>query len=793
MKRLILAAVAAGALPVLTLARPLTPDEALARALENAPMRQAASSSPFELTNTTRSDNNEACVYLFNGSESFLLVSGDDRTPAVLGYGDNPSEGAVPPAMQWWMSQYANQIAAAATDGAQPLHFAPAEHNPIEPMTVTRWNQSAPYNNLCPLDNGSRSVTGCVATAMSQVMYYHQWPPKGVGSNSYTTTTDGLSVSLDFADYTFDWAEMLPVYTSSATAAQNTAVAQLMFAAGVSVNMDYTSTESGASAMVIPAAMVNHFNYDKGIRYAPREFFGLYDWQDFVYNQLVNYGPVQYSGQSNDGGHSFVCDGYSSDGYFHINWGWGGMSDGYFLLTALDPGQQGIGGSTSGYNFDQSIVANVSKPVAGSEMYYNLLAEGFSISTASASAGSQVSVSGPVYNFSTGPVSGTVSVKITASDGTPTYASGAAFNSLATQNGFSAYSFVVPSGLADGVYTLTPAVKKPDGTWQDVPVAISAPQFVSMKMQSGTASFTTATAASVSAENMALNTPIYLGSKFNLTATLANNGTSEYYGTIAPGLVDASGNLVAMGDNYPTDLLAGESTDMDYIGAINRYANNTAPAAGTYTLYLVDSNTYRPVSAGQSVQVKAAPTSTSLSVSNFAVSGDAQAVDASNVEFTATVDCTEGYFGGTLTVAIFPVSTSSVSSVDALTSNTMFINAGSSANMEASGAFTAAEPGKQYMAAVFNGQSQISGLVYFTVAKTTAIDAQNVASLGKLTRQGTTTTVGGAAALALYTPSGTLIATAEGESIDCGSVSAGVYILRALLTDGSVIVYKLAY
>ena len=347
---LLTALLAVGA--VVANAATLTPEAALARASELMPRstRPAAPSTIRPDLKLTLAADGQPTVYVFaNGTRGYLVAAADDACPALLGYSDKDkfSGEAMAPALQYWLQEYSRQVAYARTQSNTVK--VPAKARPVRaaiaPMVATRWNQDAPFNNDCPVINGERSVTGCVATALAQVMKYHNWPEHGTSSHSYTY--NGQTISADFAKTTYDWANMRDVYTSSATAAQNAAVATLMFNCGVAVDMQYTAQESSSASFSVPAALINYFNYDKGVRYIPRDLYGLYDWEDLVYENLVTYGPVQYSGQSESGGHSFVCDGYSSDGYFHINWGWGGMSDGYFLLTALDPETQGIGGSTS--------------------------------------------------------------------------------------------------------------------------------------------------------------------------------------------------------------------------------------------------------------------------------------------------------------------------------------------------------------------------------------------------------------------------------------------------------------
>lgn len=741
----------------------ISPEAALARALKSSDVRHAPSKVARDYRLAYTADD---YVYVFSvGDKGFMALPADDSAPAVLGYSSDGAFDAdsMPPSMRWWLGEYAREMKAAANQSRAAV-VPRAERKPIEPMVKTHWNQDAPFNDKCPLIGGKRAVTGCVATALAQVMNYHQWPPKGRGSNSYDS--NGTPLSLDFSTITFDWANMLDDYNSgTASAVSNDAVATLMYACGVSVDMSYTATESGASSMSVAAAMVNYFNYDAGIRFAERDYFGLTEWEDFVYSQLVDYGPVQYSGTSNDGGHSFVCDGYSSDGYFHINWGWGGMSDGYFLLSALDPGQQGIGGSTSGFNYGQDIIANVSKPRGGSVMYPNLkLTANYGVEQQSAILGDYIQINGNIYNFSTGALSGTLGVRLVrSSDGSVRYVAGGPFDNLQPLEGFGGYYVALPEDLAAGTYIMTPAFRSSANVWTEVPVKISAGvQKIRVTVQGRTAYFEDVEGGSVVAKSMRLLTGIYFGQQFRLTATLSNPGASEYYGTIVPALLDGE-TVVALADNYPVDILAGDEVAMDYVGTFNRFTSQGVPAAGSYTLCLLDSETLEAVSQSLTVTVNASPSTTELSVPDFKVGGDAANVDASSLAFSGTVSCAKGYFGGSLTIAIFPYAPGEDAAVATMTAGPVFVGEGQTAHFDASGAQPALKSGNRYIAAVFRGQQQISSAVYFTVSKDfSGIEAPDTAADSPVT---------------VYTPAGICVGRFNSRSdADATALAPGIYL-----------------
>lgn len=707
-------------------ARFLRPAAALDRAIQSmqsnvpASVRAVVQESPTPAL--TIQGQNEPAVYLFDGGDTYLVVSADDCAPAVLGYSYNSAPGAViPPAMKYWLEKYAEQIDYARHNGATPfkVEAATTDYASIAPMTATRWNQDAPYNNDCPEIDGKRCVTGCVATALAQVMKYHNYPTQGIGTDSYTWNNQTLSF-----DYTktFDWANMLDVYTSAATATENAAVAQLMYACGVGVHMDYTASESGASSIVVPALMVDHFNYDKGIRYMPRDYYGIDEWQEIVYNNLKECGPIQYSGQSSDGGHSFVCDGYDKDGYFHINWGWGGMSDGYFLLTALTPPNQGIGGSSSGYNYGQDIIAGVRPPVEGSTMYEQMYCgSNFAIDPETTTLGSSIMFGGGFYNYSTGDISGRMGVKVVASDGTTSYINGQTFTDMPTQNGYSVISVTLPQTLKSGTYTVTPCFQTSTGEWRDIPVMLSCVQSLTMTVQGNNVTFSTGKEAELTIESYTTDTPFYIGCDYKVTVTLENKSDVEYYGTVALALVNAKGQLEDLGADYPVDLMPGETQQIEYISVFGASSSLTAD---TYDICFINPSNGKQMSQMKQIELKAAPTTTTLSASKPVVE-NANSVDASNLHITSTITCKEGYFGGALSVVIFPYDpgTTSVRSVGVYSTNPMFLESGKTDDIDMTKNFEAAEVGKTYFAAIYNGQNPVSSdYTFFTVSKTTGVD-----------------------------------------------------------------------
>lgn len=357
----------------LACARPLTPEEAALRVQNSQTGRRVKGLNGTLTLEYTVNDNlTQAAVYVFGlpSGGGYVVASADDEAFPLLGYADGGAfdPSAIAPQFRWWLNEYALQISRLRTSGQKAresgVQTAPESLAPIAPLVKSKWNQGEPYNKYCFVISAdgtqTQSVTGCVATAMAQIMYYYKSPAEGHGEISYKHGDSG-TYEMNFGDQPFDWEAMLPTYSSgNFTADEADAVAYLMKACGYSVKMDYSKGDAGANGANIATALVDYFGYDSNIEVQTRAFYTYDEWVKMIYDNLKNVGPLVYDGSALDGGHSFVCDGYDGNGYFHINWGWGGMSDGYYLLDALNPDEFGIGGAAGGYNLGQQVIMNIS-------------------------------------------------------------------------------------------------------------------------------------------------------------------------------------------------------------------------------------------------------------------------------------------------------------------------------------------------------------------------------------------------------------------------------------------------
>ena len=303
----------------------------------------------------------------------FAVIANDDAFNAVLGYSDTQfSPDNMPPALQWWMdaaeAAMQQRLASGATTRSTTTpadQGYPAEIGGDYGLIETRWDQLAPYNNIVSSRfAGANVYTGCVATAMAQIMYYHKFPTKGQGRNSYRVvsadpSTNDKQLGVSF-NTTYDWDNMLPIYTTGRyTTEEADAVAKLMFHCGVAVEMSYGTAAvggSGAHDNDAANALQQYFLYST--KFYARDIYTEREWMDIIYEEISNNRPVLYGGiTATLSGHAFVFDGYDASGRVHVNWGWSGSGNGFFDVALLDSRQ----GSFS-YDQDMVVIHDANEP-----------------------------------------------------------------------------------------------------------------------------------------------------------------------------------------------------------------------------------------------------------------------------------------------------------------------------------------------------------------------------------------------------------------------------------------------
>lgn len=332
-----------------------------------------------KVLNKQQSTTSSRGYYVFphDGNCGYTIVSGDDRMPEIVGYSttDTYSEENMPDGMKHLMQAY-EAMATALANGDAKAERCLAEKEALAADSTYRqprvaplladvaWDQTEPYNNLCPMYDGQRrTVTGCVATAMAQLMMYYKYP-QTLKSDipAYQTETYQLNMPSVSAGERYDWDNMLPQYSGSAyTAAQANAVAKLMYHCGLSVKADY-GPETGTNCT--PDVLVKYWGYDPDvIKQLYRENFSLRRWTAILDAELRASRPVLYGGVSTtSGGHAFLCDGTDGDGLYHINWGWSGWSNGYFDITILNSDYSGTESATApadGFNYSCDMIVGI--------------------------------------------------------------------------------------------------------------------------------------------------------------------------------------------------------------------------------------------------------------------------------------------------------------------------------------------------------------------------------------------------------------------------------------------------
>ncbi len=313
-------------------------------------------------------------IYEQEPTSRCVFIAASDKVNRILGYTDEPlplySSTPLPPSLEIWLQSYADEIAMLESNQGTIREVTPGR-TPIEPLlkdenkNLIQWNQTDPYNRYCPMLDDARTVTGCVATAIAQIMRYYAYPKRPTGKVSYLWEKGKDSLFIDYdtvPDY--KWSSMKAKKSSYSSDAQRKAVAQLLRDVGYSVEMNY-GPSSGASTPDCVTALPTYFGYNENIFIMGALALSVNDYEDLVYQSLSNKHPLVLTGTKIAGGaHAFVCDGADNQGFFHINWGWGGSYDGYFDLSILDSKGTGTGGSSAagGYCIHRSAVFNIQPP-----------------------------------------------------------------------------------------------------------------------------------------------------------------------------------------------------------------------------------------------------------------------------------------------------------------------------------------------------------------------------------------------------------------------------------------------
>ncbi len=762
------------------LAAPLTPEQALRRVQGNSALKMPSKSgTSMKLSFSMQTQKGEPAVYIFDrpASSGYLIVSADDTATPLLGYADSGSFDAnnMPPQLEWWLSEYASQIDYASANGIKNTYAPIANKKEIAPLVKTKWNQGTPYNNLCPSVNNVKCPSGCVATAMAQVMKFWNYPDVGTGRVTATLPSGGTGEGfINLAQKPFDWNNMIDSYSGyDYTNEQGNAVATLMQAAGYAAKMNYAPGGSGALSINAAISLSKNFKYNPNIQYLQRLYFNASEWNEIVYNELAAGRPILYGGQSTSVGHEFVCDGYDGNGYFHFNWGWGGMSDGYFILDALNPNSVGTGGGAGGgYNSRQDIIIGIQPSSVETDVYLTQ----FGNLSASAS-GSNISLAlnynGNVGNWVNAGISavkvrmGAEIVSVDNSEIKPQYVrlfSNDIDIPALTLNGYNiSYQGIkgnatvsIPSILPNGKYKVTVCTQdanKTDAPWTPVCTTNGAYNFVYVTKNGSSCSVENFNETELSIVSAEPTTQVYYENACRFRLSVKNNSNLELSGGFYPVLYD--GNTPAfLGEGITMSLAPGESDNVEFVTTFELLKGVSAPTeTKEYTLRFSKNasgsafyNWSKPLSMGLLLR---AP---SFNTSNYCIEGAPTreetingqtrtafvVPDPSEIPFAATITNTGTFFGSPVYTLIFNSALSGYNLTSLAMGPTAILNRGESATVTGSADFTEAEDGEAYAAALFyiNGgkltQHNGSQILYFIVDSTASavndIESDNTTS-----------------------------------------------------------------
>jgi hypothetical protein len=533
--------------------------------------------------NVGRTSDGKSVYYVFNvgADKGFIIVSGDDLVQPILGYNTKGNYSATnhSHAFTAWINNYKAQIVFAienrtsATTAVESQWYryynniteksGSRSTQAVNPLCQTTWNQNPYYNNLCPYDQnqGAHCVTGCVATAMAQIIKYWNYPAQGVGNHSYNNPNYG-TLSANYGATTYNWGAM-----PNAINSDNNDVETLMLHCGIGVDMNYGVQESSAWVITADAnggacaqtAYTSYFGYDPAtIQGLKRDSYSDQDWTNMVLTELNASRPVQYAGFGQGGGHTWVCDGYDGNGNFHMNWGWGGQDDGYYPLNALNPTNLGTGGGDGAFNSGQEILIGI-KPLnnngggGGNTVNQDsmFLYSNITVSANPVQSGSQFTVSVDIANGGSGPFTGDLTAAVFNSDGVFNGTIQILTNQSLAAHYYNTYNFTIDTlNLIPGLYYIGIYYRNGSNNYSLVnPSTYNNPVTINVT-------------GPYSDIQMYSNDTIYparpqVNQAFSVHANIANIGSSAFNGYLDASLYDLDGNYITDIQQFQISMQAG--------------------------------------------------------------------------------------------------------------------------------------------------------------------------------------------------------------------------------------------
>ena len=361
-------------------------------------------------------------VVAAQSGSGFVIVSGDDAIVPILAYSTQytaPMADVLPANFESWLRYVDSAVRFAREhDVVADKSTAQKWSDGYKPVAATmlntaRWSQVAPYNNECPIDNGAHSLTGCTQTAMAIIMYHNRWPERAKGTTEAYTTKYGLEVAARDLNHAYDWESMIETYIEGEYSdTQAEAVAVLMADLGHAFKAEYTATDTGAMPNML--SLYQNFGYSHASTITTRNTFNTDSWLSKLRRDIEAGNPIFYAGYTAEwAGHAFVLDGVDANDYFHVNWGWGGVYDGFFMIDSLTLGDE--------YLFDtQHWAVFGMRPLRDGEVdnWLTLTNKGLVVSTKEFERGKPFNVEPiPMGNYSQLDFMGEVRVGVCGADG----------------------------------------------------------------------------------------------------------------------------------------------------------------------------------------------------------------------------------------------------------------------------------------------------------------------------------------------------------------------------------------
>lgn len=514
-----------------SVAASLTPKQALEKFRMNHSQKKSLINSVNDLIYTATSEGKPS-FYIYSNSKDkngFVILSANACEDVLIGYSSSGTfdTNNIPEALRCILN------------GCHAINFPYSVEGKkaIAPMLTTRWNQNEPYSNTLPAPYGKPSVAGCVATAMAQIINYHRFPIHPTGTVEYTSVLWHYSV--DFNEYAFDYNNMIDDYQQgNPTDEQIKAVNDLYYCCGMSVDSDWGSDVTTAKSSLVPERMKRHFGYSEASGCVSSSFYTAEEWADLIYAQLEKGLPVIISANHGDEstGHEFICDGYDGNGYYHINWGWGGNLDGFFNLTSLYSYNPDIDFSSEGFGKNQNVIVNICPEERMESPMEIFTATAFSLPNTSFDLGERINVTCHFQQCAGLKTPVKLGLKFTdVATGKTVFAQSTNVNTY--DKGIVSWEWQqnLPEEIDEGTFKVSPAVYIcEDDEWLDIHVKVDVNRYYFAEVCDSKVTFIKPTnEGNVTLQNALYPEMLFPKRIFSASADLVNDSESDYTANIA--------------------------------------------------------------------------------------------------------------------------------------------------------------------------------------------------------------------------------------------------------------------